>query len=393
MRLCQNYFDAAFFVTTSINLSINKGNYVTFVEMKILFALSIHRAEDERVFSQQMETLNRRGFHTSVVSLINDGLMDGSFSIKDKMAHLISFFLQDEPDIIVGDSPIVILSAWSYKRKINKKLAIVYDVTEWVPSKKNLANCTALLRPVKWFLLLLFSWLSGYLSTAFLFGEYHKALPFRIFFSSKKYLNLSYYATVGRIKRFPLRRKGNSWCFCYSGGLSEEKGFPMVVEAVCECARRRPGKSFRFKIFSRQNPEINFQLPDNLKIEWCGYLSFDDFCCQIGDADIFFDLRKIDFENSRCLPIKLFYYMAAGRVVIYSDLKAIPIGVPEIEKFGVLVDSSQIETVVSSVLMYIDDEELFFQHCRNAEFLAKNKYDWTKTEELFVDFIKEIGDE
>ena len=183
--------------------------------MKILFALSIHRAEDERVFSQQMETLNRRGFHTSVVSLINDGLMDGSFSIKDKMAHLISFFLQDEPDIIVGDSPIVILSAWSYKRKINKKLSIVYDVTEWVPSKKNLANCTALLRPVKWFLLLLFSWLSGYLSTAFLFGEYHKALPFRIFFSSKQYLNLSYYATVGRIKRFPLRRKGNSWCFCF----------------------------------------------------------------------------------------------------------------------------------------------------------------------------------
>ena len=156
MRLCQNYFDAAFFVTTSINLFTNKGNYVTFVEMKILFALSIHRAEDERVFSQQMETLNRRGFHTSVVSLINDGLMDGSFSIKDKMAHLISFFLQDEPDIIVGDSPIVILSAWSYKRKINKKLSIVYDVTEWVPSKKNLANCTALLRPVKWFLLLLF---------------------------------------------------------------------------------------------------------------------------------------------------------------------------------------------------------------------------------------------
>ena len=30
MRLCQNYFDAAFFVTTSINLFINKGKSYKF---------------------------------------------------------------------------------------------------------------------------------------------------------------------------------------------------------------------------------------------------------------------------------------------------------------------------------------------------------------------------
>ena len=49
--------------------------------MMVLFALSIHRAEDERVFFQQMETLNRHGFQTSVVSLIDDGLMNGTFSL------------------------------------------------------------------------------------------------------------------------------------------------------------------------------------------------------------------------------------------------------------------------------------------------------------------------
>ena len=73
--------------------------------MMVLFALSIHRAEDERVFFQQMETLNRHGFQTSVVSLIDDGLMNGTFSLKEKMAHFIKVFVKKKPRVIVGDSP------------------------------------------------------------------------------------------------------------------------------------------------------------------------------------------------------------------------------------------------------------------------------------------------
>ena len=113
--------------------------------MMVLFALSIHRAEDERVFFQQMETLNRHGFQTSVVSLIDDGLMNGTFSLKEKMAHFINVFVKKKPRVIVGDSPIVIFAAFRYKRCNDTDVRIVYDVTEWIPSKKNITNCSLFL--------------------------------------------------------------------------------------------------------------------------------------------------------------------------------------------------------------------------------------------------------
>lgn len=361
--------------------------------MMVLFALSIHRAEDERVFFQQMETLNRHGFQTSVVSLIDDDLMDGTFSLKQKLAHLIEVFKRKKPSIIVGDSPIVILAAFRYKKCYASDVRLVYDVTEWIPSKKNMTNCSLFLRPFKWIALSLFSCLAGFLTTAFIFGEHHKALPFRLVFPSKKHLNLSYYATFNEIKRFPIRKKDAEWKLCYSGSLSDEKGFNKVLSVITEAAQNRQNHSFVFKLFSSDKPMIEHLLPSNVKLDWCGYLSFTDFCSQIGDADIYFDLRKIDFENTRCLPIKLFYYMAAGRVVIYSDLKAIPIGVPEIEKFGVLVNPSDEKQVVEALLNYIDQEELYVEHCHNAEFLARNKYDWSKIEDSFVDFINKVRDE
>lgn len=361
--------------------------------MMVLFALSIHRTEDERVFFQQMETLNRHGFQTSVVSLIDDGLMDGTFSLKQKLAHLIEVFKRKNPSIIVGDSPIVILAAFRYKKCYASDVRLVYDVTEWIPSKKNMTNCSLFLRPFKWIALSLFSCLAGFLTTAFIFGEHHKALPFHLVFPSKKHLYLSYYATFNKLKRFPIRQNNAEWKLCYSGSLTNEKGFNKVLSVITQVAQIRPNHSFVFKLFSSEKPAIEHLLPSNIKLDWCGYLSFTDFCSTIGDADIYFDLRKIDFENTRCLPIKLFYYMAAGRVVIYSDLKAIPIGVPEIEKFGVLVNPSDEKQVVEALLKYIDREDFYVEHCHNAEFLARNKYDWSKIEDSFVDFINKVRNE
>lgn len=361
--------------------------------MKVLFALSIHRSEDERVFFQQMKTLNKNGFQTSVVSLINEGLMDGTFSTGEKITCLIDTFRSENPRMIVADSPIVVLSAWFYKWRHNRNLRIVYDITEWVPSKKNLTNCRAIFKPLKWVFLFFFSFLAGCLTSAFIFGEYHKALPFRLFFPYKPHLYLSYYASFEQIKRHPKRERNSPWRFCYSGGLSEEKGFDKLISVLIEVAKIRPNSSFIFKVFSSEKPQIEQLLPDNVKLDWCGYLSFDEFCNQIGDADIYFDLRKIDFENTRCLPIKLFYYMASARVVIYSNLEAIPIGVPEIESLGALVDPSDIFSVVEAVLNYIDNEELYLQHCKNAEFYALNKYNWSREEISFVNFMRQVGNE
>ena len=104
-------------------------------------------------------------------------------------------------------------------------------------------------------------------------------------------------------------------------------------------------------------------------------------------SDLFFDLRDRDAENQRCLSIKLFYYMAAGRPVIYSDLKAIVKGCPEIEQFGHLVNPFDTETIVDIVNGYIKDEDLYRKHCAVARQLAEHKYNWKAIEADFVRFI------
>lgn len=359
--------------------------------MKVLFALSIHRVDDERVNAQQMETLNRAGFQTAAVSLIDEGKMDGTFSFREKISYLKSRFADMPSDVIVGDSPIVILAAWLYKLQFNKNLRIVYDVTEWVPSKKNLTNCPLLLQPIKVLVLMLFSGLAGCFTSAFLFGEYFKAKPFRFFFKWKPYLFLSYYATYKDIKRYPNRKKGEPWRLCYSGGITSEKGFDKVSSVIRKVALKRPQETFVFKFFSSKNPLKEGVFPPNVVLDYCGYLSFNEFCARIGEADIYFDLRRNDFENNRCLPIKLFYYMASGRVVIYSDLKAIRVGVPEIDTIGVLVNPNQEDEIVEAVLKYIDNEDLFEKQCLNAKSLSESKYNWESIEQSFIDFIKRVG--
>jgi len=72
---------------------------------------------------------------------------------------------------------------------------------------------------------------------------------------------------------------------------------------------------------------------NNITIYFAGRQKYSDFTGQINETDIFLDLRKVTFENNHSLPIKLFYYAALGRPVIFSDLKAVRRDV-EVEKFG-----------------------------------------------------------
>ena len=72
----------------------------------------------------------------------------------------------------------------------------------------------------------------------------------------------------------------------------------------------------------------------------------------IKDTDIFMDLRSIDFENSHCLPIKLYYYIALERPIIFSNLKAISKSI-NIQKFGKLVDPTDSNKIAKIILIYV----------------------------------------
>ncbi len=275
------------------------------------------------------------------------------------------------------------------RRQVQCKVHILYDITEWYPSKKNLRGLNILKRFSKFLFLTAISLYSSLFVSAFIFGEHYKAKPFRFLFFWKKYIYLPYYACVPDITCYPVKDLRKECTLFYAGSLTAEKGFYNVLNVASECARQMPDTKFILQIIS-PNPLPRNITAHNYSLLITPQLPFEEFITEIGKADIFLDLRKIDFENNRCLPIKLFYYIAAARPVIYSNLKAIRKEVPDIADFGTLINPINTITATTIVKNYINNYELYKTHCDNARKTAEQKYNWIFYEKLFVNFIREL---
>ncbi len=356
--------------------------------MVVAFSLMVHKADDERVAYQEAMALRSEGDIVHIFS---------TYSMRDKSRSERCQWLQTHleqscPDVIICDTPISVIVARKAKKTIEKSegkvVKVLYDITEWYPSKKNLRNYGVLKRFVRFLALSFLSFKASFLADAFLFGEYYKALPCQILFPWKKNLMLAYYATIGNVKRYPAKKSLKKSCsFYYSGNLTEEKGFFRVIEVVKAVAEKRPNTNFLLNVVSSMKMDVEEEMPSNLRISSQNWMPFEVFCETVGANDLYLDQRDDDIENTHCLPIKMFYYMAVGRPMIYSDLKAIRRGVPEFEEMGVAVKPTEIEKSVDAVLHYLDDEDLYQKHCRNALRLSDEKYNWERIEKSFVDFI------
>ena len=362
--------------------------------MKIVFALATHNPDDERVWYHQKKTLEEMGNEVYIISsclknykLKNVVTFDSNKTKKQKIETFVNELKLIEPNIIICDTPLTIFAAKKYKKKSNLK--IYYDVTEWYPSKKNLRSCNFIITKIfKSILLSFVSFITPFFISGFIFGEYYKSLPFRILFPFKKHIYLPYYADIEYINALPTKDISKECTLSYTGPATEEKGFYTFFEVARKCAEKNPNTKFILRLICE--PEIDLKIDNlhNIEIQYSKYLAFTDFCKEISKADIYFDLRKIDFENRRCLPIKLFYYMACGRPVIYPNLKAIRKDVPEIDEFGFLVNSNNTVDTVEKISQYIKNEKLYKQHSNRARELAEIKYNWKNIENQFIEFIE-----
>lgn len=357
--------------------------------MVVAFSLMVHGSEDERVAFQEADSLRRAGETVYVFSCYS--LKMGR---REKMRWLKEKLLEIRPDVIVCDTPLSVMVAHDVKKMLKKQghpVSVVYDITEWYPSKKNLRNLGWLSKIFSLFILSFLSLWAGVLSDAFIFGEYYKSFPFKYLFAWKKSVVISYYANRHRVKTYDFRKSLKKECrLYYSGNLTEEKGFFRMVEVVKRVAEQRPETCFVLNVVTNSAP-VDFEgFPDNLSLEYIQWQPFEKFCDEIGKNDIFFDLRDSDFENTHCLPIKIFYYMAAGRPVIYSDLKAIRLGVPECDDFGFYVSEKDLTKICKIVLRYIEDEELYRKHCEKGLILSEQKYNWEAIEERFLNFMRDV---
>lgn len=371
---------------------------------KIVFLNTGHYSLDERVFYHQAKSLANKGFEILIISTKENltdcidninikSYSDEGFSNKEKIANIVAALNVFLPDIVICDTPTAVIAASIFSRKYKTK--IIYDITEWYPSKKNFRDEHRIKKLRKFIILVFFNILAGFRTNSFIFGEYYKSLPFRLLFFWKQYVFLPYYPDLNYIKNYPLNKIENEISLLYSGIINTEKGIDAFFNAVDIVSKKKPNLHINLQIigvFPTIEDQNNFKnksafLASNVSIIIQEKLAFQNFCSVIGKTDIFFDLRVKDLENTFCLPIKLFYYLACGRPVIYSNLRSIRNKVQQFN-FGYLCDPSDSKMIASHIINYIENPDIYLQHASNAFNISRKKYNWKIIEKDFIFFIE-----
>lgn len=329
----------------------------------IIFLQSAHTRHDERVCFHQANILKQEGHHVDI------------YDIDD-----FDTFTLKEADIYLVDTPKAL---WKVRKT---KAKIIYDITEWCPSKKNL-HYVKFGKITKFILLIILNIWAGYRTDAFIFGEEDKAIPFRYLFSKKPFIFLSYYPDLRYIEPQPIRNIQLECHILYAGALNQEKGWDNVLASMQSVALQNPETRFYLDVIT-QDTWLKSSIPSNLNINILPIIPFEDFCKKITTYDLFLDLRKIDCENNRCLPIKLFYYMACGRPSVYANLNAISKGVKEIQECVKLVNTSL--QAADAITNYINNNQLYLSHCHRARQLSEEKYNWENIKHLLIQLINDL---
>ncbi|WP_312900955.1 glycosyltransferase [Chryseobacterium taichungense] len=355
---------------------------------KILFLTTAHRHDDDRIFYHQAKALKEEGYHVKICSLSSEfkGTVDG--------IEIESYALLDsyEPEVIICSEPLAVISAKKIKKK--KKVKIIYDITEWYPSMRMVEQFSFplnMIHAVKFFLVQLYA---GFISTHYIFGENTKKFPLAYFFPFKKSVVIPYYPDDVYIHQNIKSLQPGKITLCYTGQFSEEKGIGNFFAAADSLRKKRPDLKISIlliggsrkqkdeKYFSELKKKYNF---DNIRIE--KPTSFETFTETYADADICFDLRAMNYENHHCLPIKIFYYAASGKPVIYTDLKATRQHL-DVSKFGFLVNPQNPESISDLIIKYIEDPKLYSEHAQNARKEYETKYNWNMIRNSFLNFVR-----
>jgi len=374
---------------------------------KILFLTTAHNYNDDRIFYHQAKELKSRGFDVKICSLFSyfqgniDGIDIEAYSILEKSAaEKIKTFLKVcesfQPDCIICSEPIPVLAARKFNR--NKKVSIVYDITEWYPAMSMLEGYSFPLKNIHFLKFFLIQLYAGFLSTHFILGEETKKFPLGFFFPWKKRIVLPYYPDDKYISEHINKLKSNEITLCYTGAISKDKGIGNFFNAIAKLQKIKPELeisilivgSARKKSDERYFSELLLKFPfENITVKKPA--SFEMFTEIFAEADICFDLREFNFENHHSLPIKLFYYIGAGKPVIYSNLKGIRQHL-DVSGFGHLVNPENSDLIADLIVNYTENPELYNRHAQNARKEFVEKYNWKAICNSFVHFVNQSID-
>jgi glycosyltransferase involved in cell wall biosynthesis len=361
--------------------------------MNISFLTSGHYPYDDRIFFHLGKTLSENGYRVEIVSSksnikeISQEISINSFNGDDlakitKIERFVDCLNSFNPDLVICSEPLPILAA----RK--------YDITEWNPSPEYFSSvpfpgkCFAFLK------LIFINFTASYIADAFIFGEWYKSRPYRFLFPFKPFIFTTYYPDLKYIEITEPQPLTNKLNLIYSGRISISKGFGNFMKVVKGVATLNDKSEIKIKIIGwyeseHDKKECEPYLSDpgtNVTISFVGRQGFNDFIAYLKEADIFIDLREDNFENRFSLPIKLFYYAAAGRPVIFSDFPSIKCEV-DTGEFGFPVKPDNYEEIIHIISGYLENSKLYLEQCRKARRLAEVKCNWQKISPEFLKFI------
>lgn len=368
---------------------------------KILFLTTAHNYDDDRIFYHQAKELKSRGFQVKITSLYSDfignkeGIEIESYGIlhhstKDKILQFVSICENYSPQCIICSEPLAVIAAKRYVG--NENISIIYDITEWYPSMsmlQGLSLFSKIFQGTKYFFIQLYA---GLLAKKFIFGEETKKFPLSTIFPFKKSIILPYYPDESYVFGNCKQLKENEITLCYTGGISEDKGMGNFFKTIGFLHKKKTNHKISILIVGATRSTKDETYFANLlstysfeNITVKKPTDFKNFTKTFAEADICFDLRAFNFENHHSLPIKLFYYMGAGKPIIYSNLKGISQHM-DISSFGNLVDPEDAEFIADIIVNYIDNPEIYNKHAKQARNAFETTYNWSKIKDNFVDF-------
>jgi len=378
--------------------------------MNIVFLTSGHIPFDDRIFhhfgrsltenNNKVEIISSKQMLSGTIEGIILNCFEGDRMPKAQKIEVFRAMLEAaEPEIVICSEPLPVLAARRYTRKQKRKVRIIYDITEWYPSGKNLNNYKFTLKLYHFVRLFIFNIYVSALTDSFIFGEYYKSRPYRFLFPLRPYSFITYYPDLKYIPYCNPDLQKGKLRLTYSGKISSEKGYNHFISVLKTLTNRFVSLKIEVKIigwyesfaFQKEFEQFLRNTGENITISIYERQSFENFLELIRDCDIFLDLRTKNLENIYSLPIKLFYYAALGRPVIYSDLNAIRKEV-EINKFGFLVNPASSDEIADIISGYLTNNVFYYQHCRNARNLAMDKYNWKRIEPELISLISRDQD-
>ena len=371
---------------------------------KIAIITSGHPAEDDRIYWRFARTLSANNFPVSIITslqkknykkenILLTGFDGSSISKTEKTKIFYNYLVVLKPDIIICCEPLTILSAHKYKKLYNKNCMIISDITEWYPNYNTLKLYFGLNRAITYCIHLLFNIYTSNLADHLIIGEEGKAKRYKIISPLKKKTIISYYPPGDIFSYRPLAFNDNKFSICYSGKLNDERGFFRLIEVVKKLAAKIPEKFITLKIIgSDENGEASAKLNEissiqNVSVIFSNQLEYYSYAAVLSESHLCIDLREKSKLFNNSLPIKIFDIMAAGRPVIFSNLKSF-YQLPEVNEFGFLVDPDDIEKTVELILRYVNDSQLLIKHSRTARKLFEQKYNWEKHAEKLLQLLK-----